>query len=246
MMILESFQNGRGLLIEGLSQRNGVITKNTVIPVERVKLFESTASPDDRYRFQGIFLVGDKKNANGRIYPFESVLKPECDRYIAEMIGQNFGGGELEHPSNLNLNPERFTHMITKFYYDGVNVIGEAIAGERGMGRVLRDFLDLDFRFGMSSRGVGTVNESYVEDDFELHFVDAVMNPSAPGAFMKRKKADYLRNVSESVLHDEIGLSEKSIEYIKKMISETKVNDSRTDNSVIQQFNTFLNMVKSI
>ena len=244
MLILESFQNGRGLLLEGLKVINGVVTKNNIIaPVEKIKLYEGENNPDDKYRFTGIFLVGDAKNANGRIYPFSEVMKPECDRYIREAIGQNFGGGEMEHPPNLTLNPERFTHKITKFYYDGCNVIGEAIAGDRGMGHILRDFIDLNFRFGMSSRGIGTVNEGYVQDDFELHFVDAVMAPSAPGAYMKY--GSYLRDVSESALYEKVGLSEENIERVKKNIKETSMNRHDSQEKIVKQWNDFLMMIKN-
>jgi hypothetical protein len=236
-IILESNTNGRGLLLEGLNKRN-------VFPCETVRhsLSESTLDNNNKYKFMGIFLVGDKQNANGRIYPFERVIKPVCDKYIIEAIKQNFGGGELEHPNNLTLNPERFTHKITKFYYDGVHVIGEAIPSERGMGRVLRDFIDLGFRFGMSSRGVGTVEEGYVQDDFELHFVDAVMMPSAPGAYMKY--GEYLRDVNESVMYNDLGIIQKDIETIKELIKETKTTKSDSDEKIIKQFDNFLNAIK--
>jgi len=235
-LILESNQSGRGLLLEGLN-------KNNVLPVERVKpsLKESQSDPDLKYKFQGIFLVGDKKNANGRIYPMNDVIIPECNRYIKEAIGQNFGGGELEHPSNLTLNPERFTHKITRFYYDGCNVMGEAIPSERGLGRILRDFIDLGFRFGMSSRGIGTVEESYVQNDFELHFVDAVMMPSAPGAYMQH--ANYLRGVDESVLYNEVGMTEQNIERVKKNIMETSMTRADSQEKVVKQFKEFLAMI---
>ena len=235
MLILESNTNGRGLLLEGLNKKN-------VSPCERVNNLNES-SLEDKYKFMGIFLVGDKKNANGRIYPFSNVIKPVVDKYIRETITSNFGGGELEHPSNLTLNPERFTHKITRFYYDGANVIGEAIPSERGMGRILRDFIDLNFRFGMSSRGVGTVEEGYVQDDFELHFVDAVMMPSAPGAYMKY--GEYIREVSESTLYNEIGLTEQDIEKVKKLIKETKTTKDNSVEDIKQQFNNFLNMVKN-
>jgi hypothetical protein len=244
MILLESFTDGRGILAEAYNIKNGVTTKNPIIPIERIKLMESSQNPDDRYKFQGIFLVGDKKNANGRIYPFQDVIKPECDRYIREAIGANFGGGELEHPSNLTLNPERFTHKIIKFWYDGCNVIGEAVAGERGMGRVLRDFLDLDFRFGMSSRGIGTVEESYVQNDFELHFVDAVMAPSAPGAYMYKKVAEYVRETKEATMYDIMGFSEQEIQKIKSLIKETKLNESNSETKVMDQFKFFLDCLK--
>lgn len=236
MLILESNTNGKGLLLEGLN-------KNNVLPCERVKSLNES-SLEDKYKFMGIFIVGDKKNANGRIYPFSNVIKPVVDRYIRETIGQNFGGGELEHPSNLTLNPERFTHKITRFYYDGSSVIGEAVPSERGLGRILRDFIDLNFRFGMSSRGVGTVEEGYVQDDFELHFVDAVMMPSAPGAYMKY--GEYMREADENMLYNQVGLSEQEIEKVKSLIKETKTTEADSAEKIKKQFNDFLNMVKKV
>lgn len=234
MIILESNTNGKGLLLEGLNKKN-------VIPCERVKPLNES-SLEDKYKFMGIFIVGDKKNANGRIYPFSNVIKPVVDRYIKETITQNFGGGELEHPNNLTLNPERFTHKITRFYYDGCSVIGEAVPSERGMGRILRDFIDLNFRFGMSSRGVGTVDEGYVQDDFELHFVDAVMMPSAPGAYMKY--GEYMREVDENMLYNTVGLTEQEIEKVKSLIKETKTTEPDSVEKIKKQFTDFLCMMK--
>ena len=58
---------------------------------------EDEKSGKKNYKLKGIFLQGDIKNRNGRIYPVE-VLEKEVDRYNKEFIAENRGYGELGHP----------------------------------------------------------------------------------------------------------------------------------------------------
>ena len=57
----------------------------------------------------GLFIQGEVKNQNGRVYPRDEIQK------AVESIGQRIGGGEtvlgeLDHPTELQINLDRVSH----------------------------------------------------------------------------------------------------------------------------------------
>ena len=141
------------------------------------------------YKIKGIFMQADIKNRNGRIYP-EEVLAKEVKRYNKDQINQNRAYGELGHPEGPTINLERASHMITKLYPDGKNFIGEAKILSTPMGEIVKNLLDDGAKLGVSSRGMGSLNQkngaNYVRDDFYLATAaDIVADPSAPNAFVQ-------------------------------------------------------------
>ena len=141
------------------------------------------------YKIKGIFMQADIKNRNGRVYPQE-VLAKEVRRYNKEQINQNRAYGELGHPEGPTINLERASHMITKLYPDGKNFIGEAKVLSTPMGEIVKNLLDDGAKLGVSSRGMGSLNQkngaNYVRDDFYLATAaDIVADPSAPNAFVQ-------------------------------------------------------------
>ena len=140
------------------------------------------------YKIKGIFMQADIKNRNGRIYPQE-VLEKEVRRYNKDQINNNRAYGELGHPEGPTINLERASHMITKLYPDGKNFIGEAKVLSTPMGKIVENLLDDGAKLGVSSRGMGSLNQkngaNYVRDDFYLATAaDIVADPSAPNAFV--------------------------------------------------------------
>ena len=93
------------------------------------------------YKLKGIFLQGDIKNRNGRVYPVE-VLEKEVKRYNKEFIEQNRGYGELGHPEGPTVNLERVSHMVTSLERDGKNFIGEAKVMSTPMGKIVENIMD--------------------------------------------------------------------------------------------------------
>ena len=141
------------------------------------------------YKIKGIFMQADIKNRNGRVYP-EEVLAKEVRRYNKEQINQNRAYGELGHPEGPTINLERASHMITKLYPDGKNFIGEAKVLSTPMGEIVKNLLDDGAKLGVSSRGMGSLNQkngaNYVNGDFYLATAaDIVADPSAPNAFVQ-------------------------------------------------------------
>ena len=141
------------------------------------------------YKIRGIFMQADIKNRNGRVYPME-VLQKEVNRYNKEYIKEKRAFGELGHPDGPTVNLERASHMITKLYPDGKNFIGEAKIMSTPMGEIVKTLMDEGAKLGVSSRGMGSLDQkngaNYVRDDFYLATAaDIVADPSAPNAFVE-------------------------------------------------------------
>ena len=141
------------------------------------------------YKIKGIFLQADIKNRNGRVYPME-VLEKEVGRYNKKFINEKRAYGELGHPDGPTVNLERVSHMVTELYPDGKNFIGEAKIMGTPMGEIVKNIMDEGGKLGVSSRGMGSLDQkngaNYVRDDFYLATAaDIVADPSAPNAFVE-------------------------------------------------------------
>ena len=134
-------------------------------------------------------MQADIKNRNGRIYPME-ILQKEVKRYSKNYINEKRAFGELGHPDGPTVNLERASHMITALYPDGKNFIGEAKVLSTPMGEIVKNLMDDGAKLGVSSRGMGSLDQkngaNYVRDDFYLATAaDIVADPSAPNAFVE-------------------------------------------------------------
>jgi len=141
------------------------------------------------YKIRGIFMQSDVKNRNGRVYPQE-VLEKEVAKYNKNFINENRAFGELGHPDGPTVNLERVSHMITSLTPDGKNFIGEAKIMDTPMGKIVKNLMDEGAKLGVSSRGMGSLEQkngaNYVRDDFYLATAaDIVADPSAPNAFVE-------------------------------------------------------------
>ena len=140
------------------------------------------------YKIKGVFMQADIKNRNGRVYPYE-ILENEVKRYNKDYVGQNRAFGELGHPEGPTVNLERASHMITSLTPDGKNFIGEAKILKTPMGNIVKSLMDEGAKLGVSSRGMGSLDQkngaNYVRKDFYLATAaDIVADPSAPEAFV--------------------------------------------------------------
>ena len=152
-------------------------------------LSEEDEKGKKNYKIKGIFLQGDIKNRNGRIYPVE-VLEKEVNRYSQEFINENRAYGELGHPEGPTVNLERVSHMVTSLKRDGKNFIGEAKVMSTLMGKIVSNIMDDGGKLAVSSRGMGSLQQkngaNYVNKDFYLATAaDIVADPSAPQAFVQ-------------------------------------------------------------
>ena len=138
---------------------------------------------------EGIFLQGNLKNRNGRMYPVE-ILEREVGRYTESFVSKGRALGELGHPDGPTVNLDRVSHKIVDLHKEGTNFVGKAKLLETPMGIIAKSLIDEGVTLGVSSRGMGslrTTNEGYkvVGEDFMLATAaDIVADPSAPDAFV--------------------------------------------------------------
>lgn len=136
------------------------------------------------------------KNRNGRIYPHE-ILKREIDKYNDTMVKHNRALGELDHADSNVVNLKNVSHNIKKIYWNGDDVMGdiEILDGpEFPAGRIAAGLLRRGIPVGISSRGMGSVDEARdgtvtVNDDFALLTFDLVSFESTQGANMTLKES---------------------------------------------------------
>lgn len=134
----------------------------------------------------GVYMVANEKNKNNRVYNPEEMLQ-EVNRYNQEFVKTNRALGELEHPQSASVNSERACHLITELRMDGNLVKGKSKILRTPLGEVMRSLILDGVKLGMSSRALGTLEDrngvNYVKN-MKLICVDAVADPSAPGAFV--------------------------------------------------------------
>ena len=152
-------------------------------------LIEEDEKGGKNYKIRGIFMQADIKNRNGRVYPME-VLQKEVAKYNKNFINEKRAFGELGHPDGPTVNLERVSHMITNLHPDGKNFLGEAKIMDTPMGKIVKNLMDEGAKLGVSSRGMGSLDQrngaQYVRDDFYLATAaDIVADPSAPNAFVE-------------------------------------------------------------
>ena len=150
---------------------------------------EEKDNGEKTYKIKGVFMQSEVKNRNGRVYPFP-VLEKEVNRYNKQYVNENRAFGELGHPDGPTVNLERASHMITSLKPEGKNFIGEAKILKTPMGRIVENLMDAGGKLGVSSRGMGSLDQkngaNYVRDDFYLATAaDIVADPSAPNAFVE-------------------------------------------------------------
>jgi hypothetical protein len=149
-------------------------------------LHENTASGKALY-IEGIFAQSNIKNRNGRVYPKE-VMEQSVDAYITNYVSQRRALGELNHPDRPFADPNEAAILIESLTWDGDNVIGKARVMDTHKGKNVAALLEAGFNMGVSTRGLGSINEvngtKYVQNDFLMTAVDCVDQPSAPNAYV--------------------------------------------------------------
>ena len=138
----------------------------------------------------GVIQRAEAKNQNGRVYPTE-ILRREVQKYIEGPIAEKRAMGELDHPESSVINLQNVSHTIKRCWWDGDDVMGDVEVLPTPAGNILKALFASGITVGISSRGMGSVEENLnegtveVQDDFELLCWDFVSTPSTHGAFMK-------------------------------------------------------------
>ena len=157
--------------------------------ISSVKFITEGKGAKKRLYIEGVFLQGNLKNRNGRMYPVDTLAK-EVERYNESFVAKGRAVGELGHPDGPTVNLDRVSHKITSLRQEGNNFIGKAQLLETPMGKIAKSLINEGVTLGVSSRGIGTLKEDrdglkVVGEDFQLATAaDIVADPSAPDAFV--------------------------------------------------------------
>jgi len=162
----------------------------TPFEVSSQMINESEQKNNGRVIVTGCLQRADAKNQNGRVYPKE-ILMREVKNYTRVQIKERRALGELDHPESSVVNLQNVSHNVTDVWWKGDDVMGKVEILGTPAGNILKELLKAGIKLGISSRGLGSVEELsedggsvQVKDDFELICWDFVSNPSTHGAFM--------------------------------------------------------------
>ena len=206
--------------------------------VSNVKIITEGKGSSKKLYIEGVFLQGNIKNRNGRMYPVETLAR-EVNRYNEAFVGKGRALGELGHPDGPTVNLDRVSHKITSLVQEGDNFKGKAQLLNTPMGKIASSLLDEGVMLGVSSRGVGSLKEDrdgckVVGEDFMLATAaDIVADPSAPDAFVSG-----IMEGKEWIWEGGI-LREQQAAQTQKRIN-TLVDQKRLDEKKLELFGDFL------
>lgn len=204
-------------------------------------IVENKEDGTKNFFIEGIFLQGNLKNRNGRVYKTET-LQREVDRYIKEHVQKNRAYGELGHPSGPSINLERVSHMIKDLRREGNNFVGKAKIMDTPYGNIVKNLMSEGAQLGVSSRGLGTVKANRdgvmeVQDDFFLATAgDIVSDPSAPDAFVQNvmEGADWL------YIDGRGWVTEQAQQQINQIVREVRYDNAEREMRFAQVFEQFM------
>lgn len=185
------------------------------------EILENKKGGKDLY-MRGIFIQGNKRNQNERIYPVNEITS--AVKTLREKIANGYSVlGEADHPDDLNINIDRVSHIIVDMDMDGDDGIGKLKMLPTPMGNICKTLLESGVKLGVSSRGSGNVDNDGNVSEFEIVTVDIVANPSAPDAYpdpiyeqiMNHRRASTFWDVATSVQYDH-----KAQKHLKEEMSK--------------------------
>ena len=207
--------------------------------IEQVEVIVEERNGKKNMFIEGIFLQGDLKNRNGRMYPMET-LRREVQRYSENHIHAGRALGELGHPDGPTVNLDRVSHKIVSLKENGNNFIGKAKILSTPMGKIAESLISEGVKLGVSSRGIGSLKQTregvnVVGDDFMLSTAaDIVSDPSAPDAFVEgiMEGKDWVWD--GGILRE--SQVAKTYKYINTLVDQKQLDEKKLD-----VFNSFLN-----
>lgn len=194
------------------------------------------------YFIEGIFMQGDIKNRNGRIYP-SATLENEMKRYQKDFIETKRALGELGHPDGPQINGDRVSHLITDMRREGNDFYGKAKILSTPMGEIVKSLLDEGVKIGVSTRGLGSVKAGRdgvmeVQKDFHLSTVDIVTDPSAPNAFVNgiMENVEYYYDIASGNWRAQQVIENIQEEVEKKVNRVVRTIDEATATRMFESF----------
>jgi len=206
--------------------------------IESVEFLVEQKNGKKSMYIEGVFLQGNIKNRNGRMYPMET-LRREVSRYNENHIQSGRALGELGHPEGPTVNLDRVSHKIVSLKESGSNFIGKAKIMNTPMGNIAKNLIDEGVKLGVSSRGVGSLQQTkegfaVVGEDFMLATAaDIVADPSAPDAFVEGIMEGKEWVWDGGILREK--LATKTYKQINTLVDQKKLDEHK-----LNLFNDFL------
>ena len=206
--------------------------------VTNVEIITEGKGSNKKLYIEGVFLQGELKNRNGRMYPI-STLSKEVNRYCETFVNKGRALGELGHPDGPTVNLDRVSHKITSLVQEGNNFKGKAQILSTPMGKIASSLLDEGVKLGVSSRGVGSLQTTsegckIVGEDFQLATAaDIVADPSAPDAFVNGIMEGKEWIWEGGILREQ--LAERTERTINTLVEQKRLEEHKLD-----LFNQFL------
>ena len=209
--------------------------------IESVEFFVEDRNGKKSMYIEGVFLQGNIKNRNGRMYPMET-LRKEVSRYSENHILPGRALGELGHPDGPTVNLDRVSHKIVSLKENGSNFIGKAKILGTPMGKIASSLIEEGVKLGVSSRGIGSLKPTkegfnVVGDDFMLATAaDIVADPSAPDAFVEgiMEGKDWIWD--GGILREKFAV--KTYKTINTLVDQKKLDEQK-----LSLFNDFLSNI---
>lgn len=176
---------------------------------------------------EGIFVQGNVKNANQRMYPVNEIQK--AVESVQARIKDGYPVlGECDHPPELTVNVDRVSHIIENMWMDGADGFGKLKIVPTPMGNIIRTLIESGATLGVSSRGSGEVDNAGKVSNYEIITVDIVAQPSAPDAYPKAIYEGLMNmnggfdtwKLAQSVQHDKTAqkyLSKEIVKFIREL-----------------------------
>ena len=159
-----------------------IFLNETLKPQQSSLLVEASEEKGKKkLHLQGVFIQGDVKNHNQRVYPKHEILRAVDN--INERLKDEDVLGECDHPQELTVGLDRVSHKITKMWMEGSDGLGKLQIIPTTLGNLVTTLIEAEVRLGVSSRGSGNVDHRGYVSDFEIVTVDIVAKPSAPNAY---------------------------------------------------------------
>jgi hypothetical protein len=240
----ESSQRDASLTLLNESCDGGVQLVESIDEMELVEVKlpngQTTKLPKDGvWEVEGPYQRSDVFNANKRAYRRKLWEKQIGDSNSAQQRKVAARGmiGHLEHPSDGRTDGNKGAILTTslKLQQDGV-VWGKSEILDTPGGWILQEYTRKKVRWGVSSRGSGTVgDDGYVNEDYALDTFDAVMTPSTPGSYPTPVKKGAPKDESTVDSPDVPELTEDATVLISEVEAMANISLDELDESSLHE-----------
>lgn len=200
------------------------------------KILTESVGSEKRMYITGPFIQAETRNRNRRVYPL-GLIEREVKKF-QKLIESHEAVGELNHPEDGNINPDRAAILITELKMDGNLAMGKAKVLSTPCGKILESLINDGVKMGVSTRGTGNLtNENTVENDFNLITIDSVYMPSGQSCY-----SEAINESVEWMLNESTGLYiEKRKQKMDKARNEFNAKlDKYGSKIVVEAFKEFI------